>query len=169
MNLITAMAVVIGGLGILATYLCVGPGSEFGPQIWAAFIAWASFHAAGGTNEAFVKSLAANIWGAAWATIALMLVGKFSGGNAFIIAVIVGVTCAAMVLGAHLSLLSVVPSIVYGYASTAAFALLTGASGLDFSLGKGPFTTIAVSMIIGACFGYATAFLAGKLAVERVA
>ncbi|CDX50834.1 conserved membrane hypothetical protein [Mesorhizobium plurifarium] len=163
MKLVTALAVVIGILGVVATYLFAGPASTFGPQIWVAFIAWASFFGAGGTNEALVKSLAANLWGAVWATIALVLAGKFGGGGAPIVAAIVGGTCCLMILGAHFPLLGVIPAQVYGYAATAGFGLLTGASGLDFSLGKGPFTTVAVSLIVGAGFGYLTGVLAGKL------
>lgn len=166
MKLVTALAVVIGILGVIATYLFAGPAGAFGPQIWVAFIAWASYFGAGGTNEAFVKSLVANLWGAAWATIALILVGRFGGAGVPVVALIVGVTCCLMILGAHLPLLGVIPAQVYGYAATAGFGLLTGASGLDFSLGKGPFTTVAVSLIVGAGFGYATGFLASKLVAK---
>lgn len=166
MNLVTALAVLIGGLGVVATYLFIGPAGAYGPQIWVAFIAWASFFGTGGTNDAFVKSLAANLWGAIWATIALILVANFGAAGAPVVAIIVGVTCCLMILGAHLPLLSAIPAQVYGYAATAGFALLTGGSALDFSLGKGPFTTVAVSLIVGACFGYATGFLAGKLVAK---
>lgn len=166
MNLVTALAVVIGVLGVVATYLFAGPASVFGPQIWVAFIAWASFFGAGGTTDALIKSLAANVWGAAWATIALILVGKFGSGGAPVVAIIVGVTCCLMILGAHLPLLGVIPAQVYGYAATAGFGLLTGASGLDFKLGTGPFTTVAGSLIVGAGFGYATGILAGKLVAK---
>lgn len=166
MNLVTALAVVIGALGIVATYLCIGPAGAYGPQIWVAFIAWASFFGAGGTKDAFVKSLAANLWGAAWATIALALIAQFGSAGAPMVATIVGVTCFLMILGAHLPILSVVPAQVYGYAATAGFALLTGGSAFDFSLGKGPFTTVAISLIVGACFGYATGVLAGKLVAK---
>lgn len=166
MKLVTALAIVIGILGVLATYLFVGPGSAFGPQIWIAFIAWASFFGAGGTNDAFIKSLAANLWGVVWATIALILVGQFGSAGVPVVALIVGATCCLMILGAHLPLLGVIPAQVYGYAATAGFGLLTGASGLDFSLGKGPFTTVAASMIVGAAFGYATGFFASKLVAK---
>jgi hypothetical protein len=166
MNLVTALAVVIGVLGVVATYLFIGPAGVYSPQIWVAFIAWASFFGAGGTKDAFVKSLAANLWGAVWATIALVLVAKFGAAGAPVIAVIVGATCCLMILGAHLPVLSVVSAQVYGYAATAGFALLTGGSALDFSLDKGPFTTVAISLIVGACFGYAIGILAGKLVAK---
>ena len=39
MNLVTALAVVIGVLGVVATYLFIGPAGVYSPQIWVAFIA----------------------------------------------------------------------------------------------------------------------------------
>ena len=163
MNLVTALALVIGLLGGVATLLFIGPLAPFGLQIWAAFLAWASFFGAGGTRDALVKSLAANLWGVLWATIALVLVGKFGGGGVVVIGAIVGVAVGLMILGAHIPLLSVVPAQVYGFAPTAAFGLLKGAPGTDLGLGTGPFTTIAVSMIIGALFGFASAKIAAML------
>jgi hypothetical protein len=95
-----------------------------------------------------------------------VLVAKFGAAGAPVIAVVVGATCCLMILGAHLPVLTVVSAQVYGYAATAGFALLTGGSALDFSLGKGPFTTVAISLIVGACFGHATGILAGKLVAK---
>lgn len=73
--MVIALAIVIGALGVVATYLFIGPAGAYNPQIWVAFIAWAGFFGAGGTKDAFVKSLAANLWDAVWATIAPLVVG----------------------------------------------------------------------------------------------
>jgi hypothetical protein len=156
MNIVRALAIGIGILGDVAVYLVTGLASTFGLQIWAAFLGWGSFFASGGTKEALLKSLAANFWGAAWATTALVLLAKFGSAGVTVVALIICSTCSAMVLGTRLALLSVTLAQVYGYAATAGFGLLTGSNGLDFSLGNGPFTTVAVSMIAGAGFGYAT-------------
>ena len=49
MNLINALAISIGILAAVATYLCLG--TEFGLQVWALFIGWGSFyHTGGGTG-----------------------------------------------------------------------------------------------------------------------
>ena len=48
MNLTTALALVIGALGAVATWLFLGPLATLGLQIWVAFIAWASFYHCGG-------------------------------------------------------------------------------------------------------------------------
>ena len=76
MNLVTALAVVIGLLGGVATYLVIGPAAGLGLQIWAIFIAWASFFHSGGNEDALVKSLVGSIWGAVCATAGIFLLTK---------------------------------------------------------------------------------------------
>lgn len=165
MNLVTALAIVIGVLGAVATYIFVGNVTGLGLQIWAAFIAWGSFFHCGGGESGLKASLVANIWGALCATVALILVGQMSGGSVPIISIIVGVTVAIMILGAHVPLLGAIPAAVYGYASTAAFGLLVaGADPLSGSVATSPFLNIAISMIIGALFGYVSGKIAGALA-----
>ena len=156
MNIVRPLAIGIGIPSVVAIYLFTGLGSTFGLQIWAAFLGWGSFFASGGTKEALLKTLAANFWGAAWGTIALVLLAKFGSTGVPVVALIICGTCGAMVLGTRLAWLSVTLAQVYGYAATAGFGLLTGFAGLDFSLGNGPFTTVVVSMIAGASFDYAT-------------
>jgi hypothetical protein len=163
MKLVTSLAVVIGGLGALATWLFLAPLAGLHLQIWAAFIAWASYFATGGTPADLPKSMLANLWGVAWATAALIGVGIFGHLGAPVIALIVGVTVCLMILGGHLPLLGAVPALVFGYAPTAAFGLLTSAAGTDIHLGTGPSTTIAASMIVGAAFAYVSGRLVGML------
>jgi hypothetical protein len=166
MNLVTALAIVIGVLGAIATWLFLGPLGGTGLQIWAAFIAWASYYGSGGGEDGLVKSVTANVWGALLATIALILIGKTGVGLPGI-AVIVGITVCVMILGAHLPALSAIPAAVYGYAGTVAYALMKSLDATDFSLGSGPFTTIAISMVVGGLFGYASQKIAGALVAEK--
>lgn len=164
MNLVTALAIVIGVLGAIATYLFVGPGGGLGLQIWAAFIAWASFFHCGGGEAGLKTSVPANVWGSLLATVALILIGK-TGAGVPGIAVIVGVTVAVMILGAHIPLLAAIPAQVYGYACTAAFGLLVaGADPMAATINANPFINISVSMIVGAVFGYVSGKIAGALA-----
>jgi 2-methylcitrate dehydratase PrpD len=52
-------------------------------------------------------------------------------------------------------MLSVIPAAVYGYASTAAFALLkSGAEATSADITTSPLLNIAASLAIGAVFGY---------------
>ena len=63
MGIVTALAVSIGLLGGVATYLYLSDFLGLGLQIWAAFIAWASFYHCGGKIGGFTKSVLANLWG----------------------------------------------------------------------------------------------------------
>ena len=67
MGLITALAISIGLLGGIATYLVFSDPLMLGLQIWAVFIGWASFYHCGGKGGGFVSSAVANVWGVVWA------------------------------------------------------------------------------------------------------
>ncbi|WP_237154706.1 DUF1097 domain-containing protein [Oryzibacter oryziterrae] len=167
MNLVTALAIVIGALGAVATYLFLGPAGGLGLQIWAAFIGWGCFFHCGGGEAGLKASVPAIVWGALCATVALVLVTLVPIGDLPLTAAIwVGVTVVILILGAHLPVLAAIPAAVYGYASTAGFALV--GSHLDTltsgSLGTNPFLTVVTSMLVGTLFGYASGKLAGMLA-----
>ena len=164
MNLVTALALVIGALGALATWLFLDPLSALNLQIWAAFIGWASFYHCGGGEAGLKSSVLAGIWGAIMATVALILMPVI-GMGAIGAAICVGVTVAIMILGAHVPLLSAIPAAVYGYASTAAFALLKSdavATSTDITIS--PLLNIAASLVIGALFGYISEKIAKSIA-----
>ncbi len=164
MNLVTALAVVIGVLGALATWLFLDPLSGLGLQIWAAFIAWGSFYHCGGGEGGLKNAIIGAIWGSLMATIAFIAM-PIVGMGAVGAAICVGVTVAIMILGAHVPLLSVIPAAVYGYASTAAFALLKGGAAADSAaIATSPFLNIVASMVIGALFGYVSEKIAKSLA-----
>jgi len=71
--------------------------------------------------------------------------------------VAVGVGAAAIVLAAHVSLLSTIPASVYGFACVAGLILLKGVAPVDAIL-----PTI-LSIVLGAAFGYASEAAAGML------
>jgi hypothetical protein len=161
MNIITALAIVIGALAAVATWLCLG--TSFGLQVWALFVGWGSFYHSGGKEAGLKNSAVNHIWGALVAAVALFVVGKVAG-SVTVTSIIVGVSVVVLVLGAHLPLLSTIPAGVYGYASTAAFALLTAVPLADFgAVGKAA-AMVAVSMIIGNVFGYVSEKGAGAIA-----
>ena len=118
MNLVTALAIVIGALGALLTWLVFGPVlGGLGLSLWAAFIAWASFFHCGGGESGLQKSLLANIWGAIMATVALALIPAVGGLGRLAAPFAGGVTVCVMILGAHIPALSAIPAAVYGYAA----------------------------------------------------
>jgi hypothetical protein len=167
MKVPVALALVVGIIGGILTYLYVGPLAALGLFIPATFLGAATYFAAGGDLAALTKSVPANLWGIVWATIALILLGLVK--SPVMIGVIVGGLTGVMILGALIPVLDFVPGQVIGYAATAGFGLLTKASGTDFSLPTGPFTVMAISFLIGGTYGYVGSIVVGKLVSSRTA
>ena len=117
MDIVTALAIVIGIMGGLATWAAVTLGSAY-VAIWAIFIGWASFFHCGGKAGGLQASAAANVWGAICAAVALIALTSI-GVTAATAGVCVGVTVLIMILGAKAPALSAIPAGVYGYAATA--------------------------------------------------
>jgi hypothetical protein len=161
MDIITALAVSIGLLGAVATYLFLTIGTI---QIWVGFLGWASFYHCGGGGDGLRKSVAANLWGVVMAFIALLLITQINTGlpGPLWPSIVVGVTAGILVLGAKIEALSVIPATVYGYASTAGYGLLSGASLTTFNL-TNPLICVALSLIIGGLFGIVSEKFAGIL------
>jgi hypothetical protein len=161
MNIINALAISIGVLAALATWLCLGTGLCL--QVWALFIGWGSFYHCGGKIEGLTKSVTNHLWGIVVACVALIVIGTV-GGSVGVTSALVGLSVVVLVLGAHLPALSTIPAAVYGYASTAAFALLTGVAIGDAAATIKAAALVAGSMIVGNIFGLVSEMVAGKLA-----
>jgi hypothetical protein len=161
MNIINALAISIGVLAAVATWLCLG--NAIGLQVWALFIGWGSFYHCGGKVEGLTKSVTNHLWGIVVASVALIVVGTV-GGSVLVTSALVGVSVVVLVLGAHLPALSTIPAAVYGYASTAAFALLSGVAIGDAGAMIKTAAMVAASMVIGNLFGLVSEKVAGKLA-----
>ncbi|MBT9244950.1 DUF1097 domain-containing protein [Gemmobacter fulvus] len=161
MNIITALAISIGALAAVATWLCLGTG--LGLQVWALFIAWGSFYHTGGKTDGLSKSAINHLWGVAVAAVTLVIVGTV-GGSVIVTSLIVGTSVVVLVLGAHLPLLATIPAAVYGYASTAAFCLLTGVAIGDAAAVAAAAGIVFISLLLGNLFGFVSEKLAGMLA-----
>ena len=161
MDIITALAVSIGLLGAVATYLFLTIGTI---QIWVAFLGWASFYHCGGGVDGLRKSIAANLWGVVMAFIALLLITQVNTGlpGPLWPSIVVGVTAGILVLGAKIEAFSVIPATVYGFASTAGYGLLSGASLTTIDLAN-PLFCVAVSLVVGNLFGILSEKFAGIL------
>jgi len=161
MKLPVALALVVGVIGVVITYLYVGPLGGLGLLVPATFLGAASYYAAGGDTPALTSSLATNVWGIVCGTITLILLGLVA--SPFLVAIIVGGMTAVFILGALTPFLGFVPGSVIGFATTVAFGLLTSASGTDFSLPTGPFTVMLISFVIGNLYGWGSSLLVGRL------
>ena len=163
MGLINALAVVIGLMGGIGTYLVLGPLGFLGLAIWAIFIAWGCYYHNGGGVSGLTSTIAGNIWGVVIGTLALFLL-PVVGMGVMGAAIVVGATAFILVMGAHIPFLASIPAGVYGFAATAGFGLLTSANALDLALGSGPLPTIALSMVVGAILGFISDKIASVLA-----
>ena len=161
MHIITALAVSIGALAAVATYLCLG--TPLGLQVWALFIGWGSFYHSGGKAEGLTKSVINHGWGVIVASVALIVVGMVAGSVA-VTSVIVGVSVVVLVMGAHLPQLATIPAAVYGYASTAAFCLLTGVAIGEPAATARAAALVFASLLVGNLFGLVSEKLAGAMA-----
>lgn len=166
MSKLTALALSIAVLGGIWAFLALGPlaGSVL---VWVGFIAWGSYFHSGGDGAALQKTIAGMIYGAIVAGIALALVvaNPVGLGDAIAAPVYVGVTVFFLVIVANISLLSVVPANVYGYAATAGYALSTNTANLTTTTDlTNPVLLVAISAVIGSVFGAVSNKLAGVLA-----
>ena len=98
MDLVTALAVIIGVMGGVATWAAVSLGSGY-ILIWAIFIGWGSFFHCGGKEEGLQKCIAASVWGVICAAVALIALTSI-GVTAVTAGICVGVTVLVMILGA---------------------------------------------------------------------
>lgn len=157
MTVLLALALSIGVLAVVATWLVLGPLAAFTVQIWQVFIAWACFYHSGGKTEGLKKTIICMIFGAVDGMLAVMLIGQLGALGSLAAPVAVGIGAAAIVLAAHIGLLATIPASVYGFASVAGLILLKEMAPIDAIV-----PTIA-SIIIGALFGWLSEMVAGKL------
>lgn len=162
MSKLTALAVSIAILGGVWAYLALNPLASIA-LVWVGFIAWGCFFHTGGDSAALQKTIAGMSYGAVIAGIALYLVssGLLAALGVLAAPVIIAVTVFLLVIVGGISLLSVVPANVYGYAAAAGLALTANTAGnatmMNFT---NPVLLVIVSVILGALFGLAS----GKLA-----
>jgi uncharacterized protein DUF1097 len=164
----TALAISVGVLGAIATWLFLGPlGGML--AIWAAFIAWGCFFHCGGRETGLQSAILGNIAGAIIAGITLWAATQTGVGDSLGLPVwagiCVGIGVAVMVLLANIPIFSAIPAQVYGFASVVALTLLgNGAGNLTATSMANPVVVIIISMVVGAIFGWVSEKVAGMLA-----
>ena len=164
----SALAISVGVLGGIATWLFLGPlGGTL--AIWAAFIAWGCFFHCGGSESGLQSAILGNIAGAIIAGITLWVATQTGLGDKIGLplwaGICVGIGVAAMVLLANVEIFAAIPAQVYGFASVVALTLLgNGAGNLSAASMTNPVVVIILSMIVGAIFGWVSEKVAGMLA-----
>ena len=76
MPLLIALAISIGLLAIVATWLFLGPLAALGLQIWQAFVAWASHYHSGGKVAGMRNTIVCMSFGALVGALSVMLAGQ---------------------------------------------------------------------------------------------
>ncbi len=164
MKKLEAYSVSIGVLGAIDTYLTA---TLILVPVWVTFIAWASFFILGGKSSGLVQSVVSNLMGAAIASLTLLTIAVLNA-NPLIAAICVGLGSAAMVQASKLPLLSAIPAIVWGFASTVGTSVATGqpitAAGL-----ANPGVVAAAAMILGGVFGYLSEVWGDAMTQEKPA
>src|SRR5688572_12466454 len=152
MSAYLALALSVGVLAVLDTWLFIGPlgTSIIAGLVWVSFIAWGChFHSGGGTKGA-TTTVACMTWGAVVGLGAVMLatgpMGTMDPPVAFGIAV--GLGAAIICLSSKVPLLGTIPASVYGFASIA------GALSVNDGDPKKAILPTVISIVIGAAFGY---------------
>jgi hypothetical protein len=154
MNMLLALALSIGILIAIWTYIALGPAAL---PVWAGIVAWGCFFAAGGKTDGLVKTIASNLSGVFWAFVALTVANSVAPGNLAILSILVGVVAAAMVLQSKVGVLSFIPGAFLGAAT--AVSVVVGAAGT--------YPKVIAALIAGAIFGYVSEMIAGMLSASR--
>lgn len=172
MSQLAALSLSIGLLGGFATWLFLTVG---GVLIWAAFVAWGCYFQAGGNAQALRNTLVCNTFGAGVAWVAAVVILALPLADTLTLpgwaAVVVFVTAWLVCMAASIPAFATIPASFYGYASTFAFLLQTPEK-LDLviltsvSLDNA-FIVTALSMAIGALFGYVSGRLGGALMAKN--
>lgn len=149
MKKLEAYSVSIGVLGAIDTFITA---TVILVPVWVTFIAWASFFILGGRLSGLKRSLASNLTGIVIASLTLLVISALNA-NPLVAAICVGIGSAAMVQASKLPLLTAIPAIVWGFASTVGTTAAIGqpitAPGL-----QNPALVAAAAMILGGLFGY---------------
>ncbi len=154
-----ALTLSIGVLGAVAVWL-----TAFVVQVpvWVVFIAWASFFILGGGPKGLLQSFASNVTGIAIASLCLLVAQQADLGP-WLTGVVVGIGSALMVAVSRISLLTAIPAIVWGFASTVGTTAVTGREMLySDSIGH-PVLIVVTAMLLGGFFGVASEILANLM------
>lgn len=160
-----ALALSVGGLAILDTWLFTGPLASLLPGlVWISFIAWGCHFHSGGGVKGMTTAMVGMSFGAFVGMVAVILAGGALAGLGGLAApVAVGLGAFVICLASALPLLSTIPASVYGFASVAGPILLAGMTPTE------AIVPTIVSVVIGAVFGIVSENLANMLTKKGAA
>ena len=155
-----ALAITVGLLAVLDTWIYVGPlaTTVLAGLVWISFIAWGChFHSGGGIKGA-TTAVVCMSFGALVGMAAVMLAGAPLASTGVMAAPIaVGLGACVICLASKVPLLATIPASVYGFASIAGPILLAGKTPQE------AIVPTVLSIVIGAAFGYASEMISNAL------
>jgi hypothetical protein len=160
MSAYLALAVSVGLLAVLDTWIYVGPlaTSLIAGLVWISFIAWGCHYHSGGGTKGTLTTVVCMSFGALVGMVAVMLAsGPLAGTGQLAAPIAVGLGATVICLASALPILATIPASVYGFASIAGPILLRGDAPE-----KAILPTI-ISIVIGAAFGYVSEMLANAM------
>jgi hypothetical protein len=168
MPALIALALSVGVLAVLDTWLYVGPlaTSIVAGLVWISFIAWGCHYHSGGGIKGTTTTVACMTWGAIVGMGAVMLAGNVLNGSLGAevgTAVAVGLGAALICLSSAVPLLSTIPASVYGFAAIAGPIILRG------DAPEKAIMPVVASVIIGAVFGFVSEIVANALTKKGAA
>lgn len=149
-------------VALLAGLSCLLTAYVIPVQIWALFVGWASFFAAGGDRPAFTRSVLMNVCGVFSATGSLLLVDLL-GGSPWAVAACVVVGAGVLVIVGDIPILSFTPAGFLGFASTVGTIGATATAITDPITFEHPALSAAIALLLGALFGLASVALSTAL------
>jgi len=155
-----ALALSVGVLAVLDTWLYVGPLAEtaLAGLVWISFIAWGCHFHSGGGVKGSTTAVVCMSFGALVGMVAVILAGGPLASTGVMAAPIaVGLGAAVICLASKVPLLATIPASVYGFASVAGPILLAGKTPQEAII------PVVLSIIIGAAFGYVSEMVANAL------
>ncbi len=165
-----ALAVTVGVLAVVATWVSFGPLAAFNVQVWQVFIAWGCHFHCGGKIDGSRDTVICMSFGAVIGMAAVLLAGQLGALGDFAAPLAVGIGATIIVLSSSIKWLAAIPASVYGFAAIAGLWLLGG----EDTLGEGATVVNALvptilSVIAGAIFGYVSEAISGALAKDEAA
>ena len=166
MSAYLALAVSVGLLAVLDTWLFVGPlaSTALAGLVWISFIAWGCHFHSGAGMKGMTTTMVGMTFGALVGMVAVILAnGVLAGSGVMAAPIAVGLGAFVICLASAVKLLSTIPASVYGFASIAGPILLADKAPVE------ALVPVVLAAIIGAAFGYASELLAGALTKNDVA
>jgi len=158
MSKLTALAVSVGVLAVVATWLFgLAPLTAMKLQVWQAFIAWGCHFQSGGKFNGSRATVVSMSFGAVVGMAAALLAGQMGALGGLAAPVAVGLGATLIVVASKVPLLETIPAGVYG------FAAIFGVIGLAGTAPVAALLPTVLSVVIGAVFGYVSEWLADAL------